>query len=177
MSRFAHSTHANRCAGEKQTPIQTMDIGRINYRKLNPAAIRALAEAGSHVGSIDERLRALVEVRVSQINGCAYCVDLHAHQAREAGENNQRMDCIAAWHESPFFDARERAAFAWAESLTSIATTHAPDDVYEALKANFTDAQIVDLTLIISFMNAWNRIGVAMRLRPTPRIAEGGSNT
>lgn len=146
-------------------------ISRANYYLLNRPAIDQLAAAGKHLGAIDARLRALVELRVSQINGCVYCCDLHSTQARAEGESQQRLDCLAAWPECPFFDDREKAALAWAEALVHVAATHAPDDVYDRLKPHFTEAQIVDLTLAISLMNAWNRLAIGLRMLPAPRKA------
>jgi AhpD family alkylhydroperoxidase len=146
-------------------------ISRANYYQLNRPAVDHFAAAGKQLASIDAKLRALVELRVSQINGCVYCCDLHCTQARAEGETQQRLDCVAAWYECPFFDDREKAALAWAESLVHVATTHAPDDVYDRLKPHFTETQIVDLTLIISFMNAWNRIAIGLRTLPAPRKA------
>ncbi len=110
-----------------------------------------------------------MELRVSQINGCAYSVDLHANQARTAGETQQRLDCLAVWWECDFFDAAECAAFRWAEALTHVSQTHAPDEVYAALAEHYSDVRIVDLTLIISTMNAWNRIAIGHRTHPVRR--------
>jgi AhpD family alkylhydroperoxidase len=144
---------------------------RANYSKVNRAAIDALGAVNKHVTTIDPKLRALVELRVSQINGCAYCLDLHSAQARSHGETQQRLDCLPVWWECDFFDAAECAAFRWAEALTDIAHTHAPDELYDALKAHYSEPQIVDLTLIISIMNAWNRIAIAHRTHPEKRAA------
>lgn len=144
-------------------------IERIDYTAVNPKAIGGLLAINNHMASIDSKLRALIELRVSQINGCAYCVDLHASQAREEGESQQRLDCVAAWRECPFFDASERAAFAWAEAVTMLPDTHAPDTLYGELRNHFSDLQIVDLTLIIATMNAWNRLAVGFRHRPEAR--------
>jgi AhpD family alkylhydroperoxidase len=138
-------------------------LPRINFYAVNPAAIDALTSVNKHVNSIDPALKLLLEIRVSQINGCAYCVDLHTRQARTAQETQQRLDGLAAWHHSPLFKARERAALAWAESLTAVASTHAPDDVYVELKVFFCDKEIVDITLIVSLMATWNRLGVGLR--------------
>src|SRR5262245_31939496 len=104
---------------------------RANYNELNRSAVDALATVGKHVGSIDPKLRALVEIRVSQINGCGYCVDMHTAQARARGETQQRLDCLPVWWECDFFEPAEEAALRWAESLTNISETHAPDEVYE----------------------------------------------
>lgn len=146
-------------------------IERLDYISINGAAIGRMLKAKGDVGSIDDRLRALVELRVSQINGCVYCVDLHTTEARAAGETQQRLDCLPVWPECPFFDASERAALAWAEAVTLLAETGAPDPVFEALGAHFTDQQIVDLTLIIAQMNAWNRLAVSFRHLPDAREA------
>lgn len=144
-------------------------IRRADYLEINPKATGGLAAAGKHVASIDGKLRAMLELRVSQINGCVYCVDLHATQARAEGETQQRLDCLAVWRECPFFDDSERAALAWAEAVTRLAETNAPDDLYDSLKEHFSDRQIVDLTLIVSLMNAWNRLAVGFRHLPDAR--------
>ena len=146
-----------------------MMIDRVNYIEINSKACTGLLAVNKHITSIDDKLRAMVELRVSQINGCVYCVDLHATQARAAGETQQRVDCVAAWRECPFFDASEKAAFAWAEALTHISETYAPDNLYDSLKDHFSDEQIVDLSLIISLMNAWNRLAVGFRHLPEAR--------
>ena len=141
-------------------------IGRIDYNEINPKAINGLAAIDKHVTSIDRRLRVLVQLRVSQINGCVYCVDLHSRQAREGGESQQRLDCLVAWEECPFFSQAERAAFAWAEALTHVSSTHAPDAVYDTVHRFYSDQQIVDLTLVVSLMNSWNRLAIGMRRVP-----------
>ncbi len=145
---------------------------RASYYQLNRPAIDALAAVNQHLASIDPKLRALVELRVSQINGCGYCVDLHSNQARARGETQQRLDCLPVWWECDFFDAAECAAFRWAEALTNVAQSHAPDDVYEGLLPHFTEQQIVDLTLIVSTMNAWNRLAIGHHTHPQPRAAK-----
>lgn len=144
-------------------------IRRADYLEINSKTTSGLAAANKHITSIDGKLRAMVELRVSQINGCVYCVDLHSTQARAEGETQQRLDCLAVWRECPFFDESERAALAWAEAVTLLADTNAPDDLYDSLKEHFSDQQIVDLTLIISLMNAWNRLAVGFRQLPDAR--------
>lgn len=146
-------------------------IERINYYETNKRAIDSFASSDKHITTIDEKLKALVELRVSQINGCVYCLDLHARQAREAGEIQQRLDCLSAWQEYPCFDERERAAFAWAEAVTHISETHAPLHLYDQLGRHFSEQEIVDLTLIIAFMNTWNRIAISFRELPEPAPA------
>ena len=142
---------------------------RASYYTLNRPAFDALAAFGKQVASIEPRLRALLELRVSQINGCVFCVDRHAHEAREAGETQQRLDCLVAWHESRLFDEPERAALEWAEALTHVSQTHAPDAAYDGLKSHFSEKQIVYLTLIFACMNAWNRIAIGHRTQPPKR--------
>jgi AhpD family alkylhydroperoxidase len=142
---------------------------RANYFQLNKPAVEGLGAVSKQLTSIDPKLRALVELRISQINGCVYCVDMHSTQAREHGETQQRLDCVCVWHECPFFDERERAAFEWAESLTHISQTHAPDEAYAKVAAHFSEKELVDLTLIISMMNMWNRIAVGHRKMPGKR--------
>ncbi len=142
---------------------------RIDHHQVNPAAVQALAATYQHLTTIPKNLRALVELRVSQINGCAFCVDMHSTQARAEGETVQRLDCLVAWRESPFFTPRERAALAWAEALTRVVETHAPDEAYQPLLEHFSEKEIVDLTWIISIMNTWNRLAIGMRKEPAPR--------
>ena len=144
-------------------------IKRFDYYEINPKAIDMLASIDKHLVSIDKKLLALVQLRVSQINGCVYCVDLHSEQARTEGETQQRLDFIAVWQECPFFDERERAALSWAEAVTRLPETHAPYNVYDNLKEYFSEKEIVDLTLGISLMNAWNRIAVSFRHLPDAR--------
>jgi AhpD family alkylhydroperoxidase len=108
----------------------------------------------------------LIRMRASQINGCAYCLDMHSKDARAAGETEQRLYELNAWRETPFYSERERAALEWTESLTLISQTHAPDDVFERLSAHFSEKEIVDLTYAIVGINNWNRIAIAFRAVP-----------
>ena len=138
---------------------------RLPWHQLAPQAYKAMvgvkgALAGSSLGT---KLIDLVQLRVSQINGCAYCVDLHARDLLAQDEDMQRINSLQTWHEVPFFDARERAALQWAESLTHVATTHAPDADFDQLRPHFDDREIAELSLVVAMMNAWNRIGVGMR--------------
>jgi AhpD family alkylhydroperoxidase len=144
-------------------------IERLDYISLNGPAIASMAKAKDNMPSIDARLRAVIELRVSQINGCAYCVDLHTQEARKAGETQQRLDCLTVWSEVTFFDDAEKAALAWAEAVTLIAGNGAPQPVYDALSAHFSEKQIVDLTLIIAQMNAWNRLAISFGHLPEQR--------
>ena len=108
-------------------------------------------------------LRELIKMRVSQINGCAYCLDMHAPEARAAGVSQQKLDVLAAWRESPAFDARERAALGWAEALTRIEATGAPDADYDALAVEFTEPERAEVTFVITSINTWNRFAVGFR--------------
>ena len=143
-------------------------MSRINYFSTKPdfiTQIRAITKEQEQF-SLDATLRALVETRVSQINGCAYCTDLHNREARERGEKQQRLDSLPVWRESPFITERERAALAWAESMTLIAKTHAADADYEPLRQHFSEAEIVELSLSISLANFWNRMAAGFRKMP-----------
>ena len=144
---------------------------RIKYYDVAPEAMTALKQTFTYIesASIDARLRALIELRVSQINNCAYCLDLHARQARQAGEDQQRLDVLAAWRETSFFTEREQAALAWAESVTLVHETKVPDSVYEDARRHFSEKELVDLTLIIGMMNLLNRLGVSFRHSPRDR--------
>lgn len=123
--------------------------------------------------SITAPIRELVKMRVSQINGCAYCLNLHAPEARAAGVSQQKLDVLPAWRESPVFDAKERAALAWSEALTRLETTNAPDADYQMLADAFDDRERVELTLIITTINAWNRFAVGFRSQhPIAEVAQ-----
>ena len=126
---------------------------RLPYYEINTKAVNMLMGTKKHLGSIDSKLQALIELRVSQINGCVYCVDLHSREARAHGETRQRLDCLPAWSECDFFTDGEKSALAWAEAVTLLPETGAPDELYDDLKEFYSDQQIVDLTIIISLMN------------------------
>jgi AhpD family alkylhydroperoxidase len=115
---------------------------------------------------LDPTLRHLVKVRASQINGCAYCIDMHTKEARADGETEQRLYALSAWRETPFFSDRERAALAWAETVTLVADTHVPDEAYEAARAHFEEKELVDLTWAVVAINAWNRLAISFRAVP-----------
>ena len=144
---------------------------RIDYPTVAPEVYKALngAHAALLRSGLEKRLIDLVFQRISQINGCAFCVELHGRDLRALGETPERLDSIAAWHESPYFDARERAALAWAESLTHVATTHAPDDVYAEVRRHFSETETANLTYAAALMNAYNRIAVGLRRQPPRR--------
>ncbi len=144
-------------------------IERLDYVSINGPAIASMAKAKNDMKTIGAKMRALIELRVSQINGCAYCVDLHTLEARKAGETTQRLDCLTVWREVPFFDDAEKAAFEWAEAITKIAVNGAPAKLFTALSEHFSKAEIVDLTLIIAQMNAWNRLAIGFGHLPNVR--------
>jgi AhpD family alkylhydroperoxidase len=139
-------------------------------QRLNPFAvaqggIEALRNVENYLEQcgLDRRLQALVKTRVSQINGCAYCLHMHTEEARKLGESDMRLHLLDAWHESHLYSDRERAALAWAESLTNIARTHAPDEVYEKAHRAFSDKELADLSIAIAMINAWNRLAIGVR--------------
>lgn len=142
---------------------------RLNYRKAAPDGVKALGGVHTYLAGsgLPAQLIDLVYLRVSQINGCAYCIDMHSRDLLKAGMNVEKLVLVPAWHEAgDLFDARERAALAWAESLTRVAETGAPDKDYEAVAAAFSDKELADLTIAISLMNAYNRLGIGFRLTP-----------
>jgi len=140
---------------------------RLRYAQIAPAAREAVMTVESYVQScgLEKVLIELVKLRASQINQCAFCIDKHTKDARRLGETAQRLDLVPAWHESPIYTARERAALAWTEALTRLSTDGAPDPVFDGLRANFSDKEIVDLTVLVGHINLLNRIGVGFRLQ------------
>lgn len=141
---------------------------RIDFGKVAPAAYRSLAglEVYLHGCGLEIPLLHMVKLRASQINGCAFCIDMHWKDARAVGESEQRLYGLDAWRESPYYTSRERAAFAWTEAVTLISQTHAPDDVFEELAAHFSEKEIVDLTWAIAAINAWNRMSIGLQSVP-----------
>ncbi|HET7053842.1 MAG TPA: carboxymuconolactone decarboxylase family protein [Solirubrobacterales bacterium] len=138
---------------------------RIDYKRVFPAATRAmvgLEKAGAE-SSLEPALRELVKMRASQLNGCAYCLDMHSKDARALGEDEQRLYLLDAWREAPCYSERERAALAWCEALTLLPQSGAPDDVYDELASKFDEEEIVALTLAIVAINGWNRFAVGLR--------------
>src|ERR1700719_1352580 len=107
-----------------------------------------------------------MQMRASQINGCAFCIHMHLRDARKVGESQERLDLVAVWHDSPVFTARERAALAWTEAVTLVAESRVPDDAYEAARAEFSEQELVDLTMAVVAINGWNRLMVAFRISP-----------
>jgi AhpD family alkylhydroperoxidase len=144
---------------------------RFDYQRAAPEVSRAMVALEQQVGKggIEPKLRHLVKMRASQINGCAFCLDMHWKEAKGAGETDQRLYELDAWREAPhLYTERERAALAWTEALTLIAEGHAPDDVYEEARARFGERELVELTLAIVAINAWNRFAIAFRSEVVP---------
>lgn len=141
---------------------------RIDARKAAPRAFEHVIALEKYIHSIgfDERLIELVKLRASQVNGCAFCVDMHARKLRELDEPNERIDAVVAWSEGPFFNERERAALAWTEAVTLLSRDHVPDAVFELARAQFDEAELVNLTIVIATINVWNRIAVPFRTVP-----------
>jgi AhpD family alkylhydroperoxidase len=138
---------------------------RIDYTKVGSGALRAMYGLEKYLAesSIEKPLRELIKVRASQINGCAYCIDMHWKDARAGGETEQRLYGLVAWREAPYYSERERAALAWTEELTLIAEHHVSDKLYEQTRRQFSEQELVDLTLAVVTINAWNRIAISFR--------------
>lgn len=138
---------------------------RIDFPHASPAAFKALLQTEHQVreSGLEESLLELVKMRASQINGCAYCLDMHSKDARAKGETEQRLHVLAAWREAPFYSARERAALAWTEAITRISTDGVPDALYAEAREHFGEKELVDLTLAIVAINGWNRMAIAFR--------------
>jgi len=138
---------------------------RLDYFKAAPDLMKGMLalESSAKSAGLEPLLYELVKMRASQINGCAYCLHMHAKEARALGETEERLYLLNGWRESSLYSPRERAALAWTEALTLLVDTHAPDDAYEAVKAEFSERELVGLTLLISAINAWNRFGVGFR--------------
>lgn len=141
---------------------------RFNYAKVAPGVYDAMDALDRYVQNcgLEGPLLLLVQLRASQINGCAYCLDMHWKDLRAAGENEQRLYSLDAWRECPYYSERERAALAWTEAVTLVAGGHVPDVVHEEARAHFAEKELADLTLAIAAINAWNRLSIAARLRP-----------
>jgi AhpD family alkylhydroperoxidase len=142
---------------------------RLNYPKVAPGAYEAMLGIERYLAScgLDRKLVELVKMRASQINGCAFCIQMHSKDARAAGETEARLYGLDAWHESPFYDERERAALAWTEAVTTL-DGHVPDEAYAAARAVFDEKQLADLTWAIGAINLWNRIAISFRSVPLP---------
>ncbi|MGB2591473.1 MAG: carboxymuconolactone decarboxylase family protein [Candidatus Acidiferrum sp.] len=141
---------------------------RIDARKYAPEAQKALLALEQYIAGcgLEHSLVHLLKMRASQINGCAYCLDMHSKDARALGETEQRLYELNAWRETPFYTDRERAALSWIESITLVSETHVPDSVYEEVRKQFNEKEIVDLTLVATAINAWNRLAISLRAVP-----------
>ena len=138
---------------------------RVNPYTVAPEGVAALIGVENYLKEcgLDHKLIALVKMRVSQINGCAYCLHMHSTEARKLGETEARLYLLDAWHESKLYSERERAALAWVEALTHIAASRAPDDVYDAARRQFSEKELADLSIAIAMINAWNRLSIGTR--------------
>lgn len=141
---------------------------RIDYGKDFPDAMRGLLRTEKYIqhSKLDKTLYELVKIRASQINQCAYCIDMHTKDARAHGETEQRLYALNAWRETPFYTDRERAALAWTEAVTLVSEGHVPDSVYDEVRAQFDEKALVDLTWAIAAINAWNRMAISFRVVP-----------
>lgn len=138
---------------------------RLDYFSKAPELLKAQSALNKAVEDcgLERSLLHLVKLRASQINGCSYCVDMHAHEAREDGDTEQRLYLVAAWRESPLFTERERAAFAWTEAVTQVAHGGVPDALYALARAQFSEEELVKLTMAVAVINTWNRLSVSFR--------------
>lgn len=142
---------------------------RLNFFKANPKAMNALVGLEPQISGsgLEKSLIELVRLRASQLNGCAYCIDVHTADARKAGETDRRLALLPVWREADVYSDREQAAFTWTEALTLVADSHVPDEVWEKTRQQFEEAELVDLTLLVTTINTWNRFAIAFRKLPT----------
>jgi AhpD family alkylhydroperoxidase len=152
---------------------------RFDYGKVAPGAYRAMIglEHYLHDCGLEESLLHLIKLRASQINGCAYCLDMHWKDLKAIGQEDIRLYELNAWEEAPFYTERERAALAWTEAVTRIADTHVPDEVYEVARKQFSEKELADLTLAVAAINAWNRLAISARTVPGTYQAPKGKLT
>jgi AhpD family alkylhydroperoxidase len=141
---------------------------RIDFYRLSPEGYKALLGLENYLSTstVEKKLLHLIKLRVSQINGCAYCLDMHWKDLKVEGETDQRMYSLDAWRETPYYTDRERAALAWAEAVTNITDGHAPDEVFEEARQYFSEQELADLTLAVTAINSWNRVSIAFRVVP-----------
>ena len=141
---------------------------RLNYARVAPGVYDAMDALDQYLAQcgLEESLLHLVRLRASQLNGCAYCIDMHWKDAKAAGESDQRLYGLDAWEESPYYTDRERAALEWAEVVTDLHDGHVPDEVYEELKKHFNEQEVIALTWAVAAINAWNRLAIASRSEP-----------
>lgn len=146
---------------------------RMNFQQAAPETVKALIALEMQIQSsgLEQSLIELVKTRASQINGCAFCINMHTQDARKHGETEQRLYLLDAWREAPAYTDRERAALAWTEAVTLISETRAPDEAYNEVRAHFSDAETVNLTMLIATINAWNRLAIAFRAVPPIKVS------
>lgn len=144
---------------------RTQSEQRLPYAKVATGAIHAMMGLERYVreSGLEHSLLHLIKLRASQINGCAYCIDMHTKDARAAGESEQRLYALSAWHETPFFTVRERAALAWTEALTLVSENGVPDELFRITREHFSERELVDLTMAVVAINGWNRIAISFR--------------
>jgi AhpD family alkylhydroperoxidase len=145
-----------------------MEAQRIDIAKFAPGAYQAMLglERYLHECGLEANLLHLLKLRASQLNGCAYCIDMHWKDLRAAGESEQRLYGLDAWEESPYYSERERAALAWTEAVTFVADGHVPEDVYRSVSPHFSEKELADLTVAVATINAWNRLAISARTPP-----------
>ena len=165
--------HAYKNVGKRSIIVEA----RLQYSKISPGIYKAMLGLENHANEsgLERTLLDLVRLRASQINGCAFCLDMHWKDLRAAGESEQRLYSLDAWRETPFYTDREQAALAWTEAVTLIAEDRVPDEVYEEVRQHFSEKELADLTLAIVAINGWNRLNIAFRTPPgnyQPRRAE-----
>jgi AhpD family alkylhydroperoxidase len=141
---------------------------RIEYAKVAPGAVQAMQALEGYIrqSGLEPDIFELVRVRASQINGCAFCIDMHTKEAQAAGESEQRLYALDAWRETPFFSEREQAALEWTEAVTRVSERHVPDEVYERAREQFTEKELVELTMAVVATNGWNRLAISTRAVP-----------
>lgn len=141
---------------------------RIDYQQADPGALKGMMQLEKYVAnsSLEHSLYELVKMRASQINGCAYCLDMHSKDARAAGETEQRLYSLTSWRETPYYSERERAALAWTEALTEISVNEVSDELYESVCKQFDEQEVMALTMLVVSINGWNRIAISFRTTP-----------
>ena len=151
---------------------------RVNHHKITPALVKSLSDLSMAIGktSIKPGLKHLIDIRVSQLNGCTFCLDMHAKEAKIAGERELRIYHLSVWRESPLFSARERAALTFAEALTHITAEGVSDEVYRCVAEHFSETEIAELNFVVVAINAWNRLGITSRMAPGSLDAAYGLN-
>jgi AhpD family alkylhydroperoxidase len=167
-SSAGHSRRCIQSVEQEGDPMSEEFKPRLEYTTYAREPLRSLyaIERYLHDSGMDIRLEHVLKLRVSQINGCAYCIDMHWKDAKAAGETEQRLYGLNAWRESQYYSEKERAALEWAESVTLVSETHVPDDVYNRVRSQYSEKEIVDLTLAVGMINLWNRVAISFRAEP-----------